>query len=211
MAFDKLVAFQDWVSNAISAAVALLRISPPGAVMPYAGSSAPSGWLLCDGAAVSRTTYAALFTAIGTTYGAGDGSTTFNLPDLGGRVPAGKEATATRLTAGVSGVDGATLGAVGGDQRLHQHNHTASDAGHSHGVSDPGHFHSFLHGGTTPAAFTGRSGDGDGSNNYFQNTDTKGTGISIGTGFASITVANNGSGASQNVQPTIVLNYIIAT
>lgn len=56
----------------------------PGAVMAFAMSTSPAGWLKCNGAAVSRTTYAALFTAIGTTYGAGDGSTTFNLPDLRG-------------------------------------------------------------------------------------------------------------------------------
>lgn len=57
---------------------------PAGAVMPFAINSAPTGWLAADGAAVSRTTYAALFAAIGTTHGAGDSSTTFNLPDLRG-------------------------------------------------------------------------------------------------------------------------------
>lgn len=57
--------------------------------LPYAGSSVPTGWLECDGAAVSRTTYAALFTAIGTTWGAGDGSTTFNLPSWAGRTAVG--------------------------------------------------------------------------------------------------------------------------
>ena len=63
--------------------------NPAGAILPYAGASAPSGYLLCDGSAVSRTTYAALFTVIGTTYGVGDGSTTFNLPDLRTRIPGG--------------------------------------------------------------------------------------------------------------------------
>ena len=62
--------------------------TPPGAVMPYAGTSLPSGWLWCGGNLVSRTQYAALFKAIGTTYGAGDGKTTFALPDLRGRVVA---------------------------------------------------------------------------------------------------------------------------
>lgn len=55
--------------------------SPVGTLVPFAGSSAPSGWLICDGAAISRTTYAALFSVIGTTYGAGDGSETFNIPN----------------------------------------------------------------------------------------------------------------------------------
>lgn len=62
--------------------------TPPGAVMPYAGTSLPDGWLWCGGNLVSRTQYAALFAAIGTTYGEGDGKTTFALPDLRGRVVA---------------------------------------------------------------------------------------------------------------------------
>lgn len=64
-------------------------VAAVGTIQMYAGSSAPTGWAICDGSAVSRTTYSALFTAIGTTYGAGDGSTTFNLPDLRARVPVG--------------------------------------------------------------------------------------------------------------------------
>lgn len=63
--------------------------TPSGAILQFAGTSAPTNWLLCDGALISRTTYADLFSAIGTTYGAGDGSTTFKLPDLRGRVPVG--------------------------------------------------------------------------------------------------------------------------
>lgn len=63
--------------------------TPSGSLVAYAGASAPSGWLLADGSAVSRTTYASLYTAIGTAWGVGDGSTTFNLPDMRGRVPVG--------------------------------------------------------------------------------------------------------------------------
>lgn len=66
-------------------------IIPSGVLVPYAGATAPSGWLLCFGQAVSRTTYAALFAAIGTSWGVGDGSTTFNLPDMRGRVAAGQD------------------------------------------------------------------------------------------------------------------------
>lgn len=94
----------------------MLRV-PAGCVMPFAGATPPDGWLLCYGQAVSRTSYSDLFAAIGTTYGAGDGSTTFNLPDLRGRVAAGKDdmggSAAGRLTSAVSG---ATLGASGGEQ-----------------------------------------------------------------------------------------------
>ena len=64
---------------------------PTGMVVPYAGAAAPDGWLLCQGQAVSRTTYAQLFSVIGTTYGSGDGSTTFNLPDMRGRVAVGSD------------------------------------------------------------------------------------------------------------------------
>lgn len=65
------------------------QFSPVGLVSPYAGASAPSGWLLCDGSAVSRTTYADLYAEIGEDFGAGNGTTTFNLPDLRGRFPLG--------------------------------------------------------------------------------------------------------------------------
>ena len=58
---------------------------PPGMIMSFPGTTIPDGWLLCNGAAVSRTIYATLFAAIGTKYGTGDGSTTFNLPNLAGR------------------------------------------------------------------------------------------------------------------------------
>lgn len=101
-----------------------------GVVFPFAGSTAPAGWLLCDGSAVSRATYATLFGVIGTTYGAGDGSTTFNLPDLRGRVVAGRDdmggVAAGRITDagnGNPGISGATLGATGGVDR-----HTITDA-----------------------------------------------------------------------------------
>lgn len=69
----------------------LLSVMPLGVVLPFAGATAPNSlYLICDGTAVSRTTYAELFALIGTTYGAGDGSTTFNLPDMRGRAAVGK-------------------------------------------------------------------------------------------------------------------------
>ena len=78
-------------------------IIPSGVITPYAGSSAPIGYLMADGADVSRTTYANLFTVIGTTYGSGDGSTTFNLPDLRQKFPLGKAASGTGNTLGATG------------------------------------------------------------------------------------------------------------
>lgn len=93
------------------------KLVPTGTVLHFAGSAAPTGFLLCDGSAISRTTYAALFTAIGTTWGAGDGSTTFNLPP-GGVFLAGKGGAGS-LTA---------LGSTGGaeSQALPNHLHSVS-------------------------------------------------------------------------------------
>jgi microcystin-dependent protein len=90
---------------------------PIGGGLDYWGSTAPnSSFAFPTGQAISRATYSALFAIMGTTYGPGDGTTTFNLPDKTGRVSAMKEAAATRLTATGGGVDGATMGAAGGAQ-----------------------------------------------------------------------------------------------
>lgn len=118
----------------------------PGTIAPFAGGTIPAGWLACGGQAVSRATYAGLFAAISTTFGAGDGSTTFNLPDMRGRAPFGKDdmggVAANRLTSGGSGVAGATLGAAGGGETVtltsaqipsHQHSTTLyNGAGGTH-------------------------------------------------------------------------------
>lgn len=96
-----------------------------GAITAYAGVSIPPGFLLCDGSAVSRSTYAALFTALGTTYGVGDGSTTFNLPDLRGRAAVG---------VGPHG-DVAALGEAEGQpaaSRSPRHVHSVNDPTHTH-------------------------------------------------------------------------------
>lgn len=80
---------------------------PPGTLIPYAGSSVPAGFLDCNGAAVSRSTYANLFGAIGTLWGAGNGSTTFNVPDLRGRVPLGTGTAGSGTTYSVATTGGA--------------------------------------------------------------------------------------------------------
>lgn len=156
-------------------------MAPTGVVLPFAGSSAPTGWLLCFGQAVSRTTYATLFTAIGTAYGAGDGSTTFLLPDLRGRVAAGTDnmggTAASRLTTAGSGVNGVALGATGGGQT-----HTLTEA------QIPAHTHN---------ANTGNAGGGS-----FTTGDA---------GSASPTSSTGGGQPHPNVQPTIILNHIIKT
>lgn len=87
---------------------------PPGVLLDYCGSAAPAGYLLCDGTAVSRTTYAALFAAIGIGFGAGNGTTTFNLPDCRGRVTMGS-GTGSGLTARTFGAN------VGAETASHKH------------------------------------------------------------------------------------------
>lgn len=171
-------------------------VVPTGSLISYAGSSAPTGYLLCYGQAVSRTTYANLFSAISTTYGVGDGSTTFNLPDLRGRVTVGKDnmggTGANRITSGGSGVDGTTLGSTGGSQT-----HTLAES------ELPAHNHSIV-GGTTSnplyiVNYTGADGGNPGGSNS-------------GTVKDQFVTTNTGSdGAHQNTQPSIIINYIIKT
>jgi len=102
---------------------------PSGVVLPFAGSTAPEGWLLCNGSAISRTTYSALFTAISTTYGTGDGSTTFTLPDFRGVYPRGAGTNGTANYGGVTGHTpaGGSLGSKGG-QKTAKNGLTASAA-----------------------------------------------------------------------------------
>jgi len=116
-------------STTQTTAVTATAPTPAASMMVFAGASAPSGWLLCFGQAISRTTYATLFSAVSTTYGIGDGSTTFNLPDMRGRVAAGADnmggSAAGRLTSTTMTPDGDTLGASGGVQNA-SHTHAGT-------------------------------------------------------------------------------------
>jgi microcystin-dependent protein len=169
--------------------------SPSGAVTAYAGAVAPPGWLLCDGSAVSRTTYGTLFTAIGVAYGAGDGSTTFNLPDLRGRAPIGA-GTGSGLTA-------RALAAKMGEEahplttaELAAHAHSASQASHYHG-SDNGK--AFIEGAGSNWLLPG------GGSGFTQTYNTN-------TVQPAVTVNSAGSGNGHNtMQPSIALNFIVKT
>ena len=124
--------------------------TPTGMITDFAGVAAPTGWLMANGQAVSRTAFAALFNVIGTLYGAGDGTTTFNVPDLCGRVTAGldnkggitaKGRWAAALTLGyVAGTETVTLDTT----MMPAHGH--GDAGHAHGYRDPAHNHGLAQG-----------------------------------------------------------------
>lgn len=171
---------------------------PAGVVQAYAGSTAPKGWLLCDGTAVSRTIYSRLFAVTGTTYGAGDTTTTFNLPDCTGRTIFGKEASETRITTAISGVNGGTLGAVGGSESLHGHTHTgttSSDGAHTHTNT------AINSTGTGAGLTTPGTNQTDGSENAATSSD--------GAHTHTFTSASTGAGSSQNLSPAIIMNYII--
>lgn len=140
---------------------------PAGSIIQWSSNTAPANWLICDGSAVSRTVYSSLFAVIGTTYGTGDGSTTFNLPDLRGRVPVGKNAGTFSSLAGTGGEEAHTL--TVNEMPSHNHGSTYSD-------------------GVTP-----------------KNSIWLGGGTSVGFGFT-----NTGGGqAHNNLQPYLVVNYII--
>jgi len=154
---------------------------PAGVVDMFAGSTAPSGYLLCDGSAVSRTTYSKLFTAIGTTYGSGDGSTTFNVPNIKGKVVVGYNSAETEFNA---------LGKTGGAKT-----HTLTIA------EMPTHNHSVTSGGVGMELGNGSSGSLGVSYG-----DTTGN-----DAWPFIAANKGGGGAHNNLQPYIAINYIIKT
>lgn len=129
----------DGAVTSAKAAISLKSQVPVGAIMFYGGGSTPNGWLICDGAAVSRTTYSSLFSAIGTAFGSGNGSTTFNLPDGRGRAfvgvdSQGGEGAASRLTGShTGGLNASGIGSAGGEQshqltnaEMPRHRHTTT-------------------------------------------------------------------------------------
>jgi microcystin-dependent protein len=179
---------------------------PLGGGLPFFGTTAPnSSFVFPYGQPISRTTYGTLFTLIGTTYGSGDGSTTFNVPDLRGRVLAGKDdmggSAASRLTSTYFGTSAAALGAVGGGE-----SHTLSTAeipAHSHGVTDPGHVHAF--GGSQFIGTVNGASQGGALS-----TPTSTAVPSMASAVTGISINNaGGGGAHAIVQPTIICNYII--
>jgi microcystin-dependent protein len=178
---------------------------PVGSVFPYAGTSAPPQYLLCDGSEQSQDTYPALSAAIGVAYNLGDELVgNFRLPDLRGRVPAGKDnmggTAASRLTSAGSGIDGLTLGAAGGSQT---HSLSAAQSGlPAHSVNaDGGHTHAVgLAGGHSHGG--GTSGVGDHTHGYTAPFTGKsirqGTGTFTGAMEASITGSGTGGGGAHS-------------
>lgn len=170
-------------------ATLLNQLMPPGTVMDFAGSAAPTGFLLCDGSAVSRSTFANLFTAIGTTWGVGNGTTTFNVPDLRGRTTVGVGSV------GTNGQPTEALAATGGEAA---HTLSAAESGvasHIHNAPASG---GYLAGGLVGSGtgYTGAAA-GSGANWAFN-----------GTG--DVTATAPASSGHNNMQPFAALNKIIA-
>lgn len=198
---------------------------PAGIIMPFAGTVAPENYLFCDGSAVSRTTYATLYAVIGDTFGAGDGSSTFNLPDLGGRVPLGVSQSHALGTTG--GSETVTLT----ESELPAHVHEVPQHGHANtiGAKTPEFSHTI-----TQAVFkytasgSAKSGSGRDFKPY--------TGTSTGTASRATNAAVNAHGAANctmggsitnktafntdaagegashnNMQPYLPMNFVIST
>ena len=167
---------------------------PTATIVPWSSASVPTGFLECDGAAVSRSTYSALFAIIGTTYGAGDGASTFNLPDLQDNVAVGKSGTkALASTGGANTV--AAEGTVGGSTA----NATLSAAqlaSHTHGVP-------------TTAATSGGNQIASSNAGGARSTTTTSTGQ--GQGHSHNMSATFSGTATSVVQPFLTIIYIIKT
>ena len=201
--------------NSITTTVPIASV-PTGSMIPYAGTSAPDLFLMCQGQNVSRTTYANLFAIIGTTYGAGDGSTTFTLPNPNGRVPVGKAASGTFATLGATG-GSETHTLVSGEMPVHAHSIDHDHAAFTSGNDSPDHSHSttwtygathnsnggYAIGAATTTYWSFGMGSGGASTRHQHNIDVP---------YYSGTSGNAGSGsAHNNLQPYIVTNYIIKT
>jgi len=191
----------DFIDSQQVASTAFVRnMLPAGVLVPYAGTASPDTnvWLLCDGAAVSRTTYAVLFALISTTFGTGDGSTTFNLPDLRGRVPMGMdnfgsgEGAANRVT----DADADSLGGADGAET-----HTLTEAqlaAHDHTITVNSKD-------LTVNTATADIGGGGGTKTFLEAV----AGTTIDHNHTA-TSANAGSGsAHNNMQPFLSLGYLI--
>lgn len=196
-------------SASATSADVLARIVKVGSVVAWPHSTVPAGWLECYGQAVSRTTYAELYAAIGTTYGVGDGSTTFNLPDLRGRSIFGEDdmggTSADRITSAVAGFDGDTLGATGGAQSYTLLRTDLPNVSPTITINDPGHNHTYVQPGGPNPSRAGGIGD----------TITNRTPTTTGSSTTNITATceslNGGvtQTAFSKMPPAMVLKWII--
>ena len=224
---DTEIGYLNGVTSAIQTQINT-NATPSGVVVAFAGSTAPSGWLLCYGQTVSRTTYATLFAVLSTTYNTGgEAGTDFRLPDLRGRTVAGIDnmggTDAARLS--IANTPGTSTGAetvtlTSAQMPIHTHiqnSHNHDQNSHGHGISDPSHNHSIPAnwGGAYNTVGVQLDPTTYASPYYYNTTTYNGTGISVvgntATNIANTAVNQNTGGgeAHNNMQPTMVLNYII--
>jgi len=196
-----------------SDAATVSQLLPLGAVIPFAGQSAPSGWLFCYGQEVSRSAYPDLFATIGTRYGEGDGSSTFNVPDCRDVAIVGRGNMGGTAKGLLSKFTSTILGSIFGTQehtltvdQMPSHQHaagslTAASAGqHIHNATGS------AIGGPTSSRFVARGDSGASTNTLTDAIQPAGA----HTHSMSGSTANSGGGdAHPNVQPSIVMNYII--
>jgi microcystin-dependent protein len=200
----------------------IVNRSEVGAIKPWTKAAAPAGYLLCNGAAVSRSTYAELFAVVSTTYGSGDGSTTFNVPQLQGKMPQGYDGNTYNL-AGTGGANTVTVAVTNNQAATNANNQavtvtgsisntsltTAQLASHSHtttGKTTSGMegLDSVNPGGTTfPNASIGNAGSGTGHTHSHTLS-----GSLTGTVTTSLTGAVTAAGTN-SFSPFVVVNYII--
>jgi microcystin-dependent protein len=198
---------------------------PAGIVIPFAGSVAPDGWLLCDGSAVSRTDYADLFTAIGTVYGAGDGVSTFNLPDLSGRVVLGVSQSHALGTTGGEATHTLTESELPAHSHVvpahtHANDITATTPALSHSITQPvfkynspnyygtgANQNIWAFSSTSSAAATRTANAVVAKHDPADCTQTGG----INASDASVSSSTGTDGAHNNLQPYLAVTYIIST
>jgi len=179
-------------------------LCPVGSIIMYGAAAAPTNWVLCDGSAINRTTYADLFTAIGTTYGSGDGSLTFNVPNLQGVFPIGYDGGSSYALAATGGAttDTPTLSGTNAGTTL-----TSSQI--------PAHTHGGVTTGWPSGSWTGGTGA--------VQTAIDASGLSVASGSVNLSLENTGGGSSHThtwtgtssavdtIPPYLVVNYIIKT
>lgn len=202
-------AIKDFVNALVVEAVG--QGVPLGVPLPFGGAEAPGGYVLCQGQALSRSAYSALFAVLGTRFGAGNGSTTFNLPDLRGRAPFGADGGAGRLSASNA------VGQAAGSQHMPAHTHTMPSHTHGKGsLSVDGHRHAGLFWTTIKIPSSGSdfpatlpSGNSIVKSPY----DTDYAGASISGDTASGGGGNTGStgnaNSANNMPPYQVFNWIL--
>jgi microcystin-dependent protein len=185
--------YLDGVTSAIQ--TQLNTLIPTGLISPFGAASAPAGWLSCQGQAVSRTTYSDLYAVIGTTYGIGDNSTTFNLPDLMGRSPIGSGTGAGltgRSLGDKVGVENSSLS----ESNLPQHGHIVT---HFRRISTAD---THDHEGWSTSETNHFSAPPDDRTSEAESTDA----VTVGTNGG-----NGSSAAFTNMQPSTAVNFIIKT